>query len=73
MFQLRRCTKGLENYCFSLAETCKMDYEMLLHTTYKRPSIRIIRCTSNKVMYSECGLVQPFLFRIQLYQARVSV
>jgi len=39
----------------------------------KRSCIRIIMCSSDRVMYSECGLVQPFLFRIQLYKVRVTV
>jgi len=50
-----------------------MEPAMCLHTTYKRSCIRIIMYSSDRVMYSECGLVQPFLFRIQLYQVRVSV
>jgi len=50
-----------------------MESEMCLHTTYKRPCIRIILCSSDRIMYSECGLVQPFLFCIQLYQLSVSV
>jgi len=50
-----------------------MESEMCLHTTYKRPCVRIIMCFSDRVMYSKCGLVQPFLFRIELYQVRVSV
>jgi len=50
-----------------------MESEMCLHTTYKRPCIRLIMYFSNKVMYSECDLVQPFLFHIQLYEVRVSV
>jgi len=50
-----------------------MESEMCLHNTYKISCIRIIMCSSDRVMYSECGLVQPFLFRIQLYQVRFSV
>jgi len=50
-----------------------MDSEMCLHTTYKKTSIHIIMCSSDTVMFSEFCLVQPFLFRIQLYQVRVSV
>jgi len=44
---------------------------MYLHTTYKRPCIRIRLCSSKGILYSECGLVQPFLFRIQLCQVSV--
>jgi hypothetical protein len=50
-----------------------MEYEMCLRTTYKRLYILIMHYFSIKVMYSGCGLVQLFLFRIQLYQARVPV
>ena len=46
---------------------------MSFHTTYNSSCISIIMCSSDKVMYIECGLVQPFLFRIQLYQVRVLV
>ena len=41
-----------------------MESGMCLCTKYKSPYIRITRCSSNKVMYSGCGLVQLFLFRI---------
>jgi hypothetical protein len=41
-----------------------MESEMCLCTTFKRPYIRIVSCSSNKVMCSGCGLVQLFLFRI---------
>ena len=68
---LRCCSKGLESYWFGLVGTCNMESEMCLRTTYKKPCILFIRCISNKVMYSGCGLVQLFLFRLQLYQVRV--
>jgi len=47
-----------------------MESEMCLRTTYKRPYIIIMHCFSTKVMYSGCGLVQLFLFRLQLYQVK---
>jgi len=50
-----------------------MESGMCLCPTYKRPYIRFSRCPSNKVMYSMCGVVQLFLFRVQLYQVRMSV
>jgi len=51
----------------------QMENEICVHTIHKWPCIRIIMCSSDKVIYSECGLLQPFLFRIQLYKVRVSV
>jgi len=48
-----------------------MKSEMCFHTTNKRPGIRIFRCFKNTVVYSKCGLVEPFLFRIEIHQVRV--
>jgi len=47
--------------------------EMCSHTTYKGPCIRVTLFSFDRVMYKECGLVQPLLFYIQLYQVRMSV
>ena len=42
-----------------------MKSEMCLHT-YKRPRIRIIMCSSDRVMYSECGFgtAVPISYRV---------
>jgi hypothetical protein len=73
LFPLQCCSKALEIYRFHLAGACNMESEMCLRTTYKRPYILIMHCLSTKVMYSGCGLVQLFLFRIQLCPVRVPV
>ena len=50
-----------------------LNYSLHYNLTKWTVYIRIIRCSSNKVMYDRCGLVQLFLFRIQLYVVRVPV
>lgn len=40
-------------------------------TTYKTMCIRVIRSSLNKVMFSECGSVQPALLRIKLYKVKL--
>jgi len=47
-----------------------MESEICLHTKYKRPCIRIM-CSSDRVIYSECGSVEPFLFRIGVIPGKI--
>ena len=46
MFPFRFSSEGLKNYWFGLAGTCKMETEIYLHATYKRPCILIRLCSS---------------------------